>query len=103
MAEQARQLYRSSSFLSYGSGVQMIGMDGNYNGAPTDGSAWIGGRGLWGWTRGAGSNSRKVLRGGSWLNLPLNCRCASRTDDIGRDEIYGIVDFSVVCVGARTM
>jgi formylglycine-generating enzyme required for sulfatase activity len=40
----------------------------NYNGAPTDGSAW-----------GSGGNSfRPLLRGGSWFNDPWYCRCAGR-------------------------
>ena len=39
----------------------------NYNGAPTDGSAWI-----------SGDCSRRVLRGGSWFSLPLNLRSAGR-------------------------
>ena len=40
----------------------------SYQGAPTDGSAW---------TRG-GDQGRRVLRGGSWLNNPRNCRSAIR-------------------------
>ena len=40
----------------------------NYNGAPTDGSAWESG----------GDNSRRMLRGGSWYNNPENCRSANR-------------------------
>ncbi len=40
----------------------------NYNGAPTDGSAWIKG----------GDCSRRVLRGGSWVNAPKDLRAASR-------------------------
>jgi formylglycine-generating enzyme required for sulfatase activity len=41
---------------------------GNYEGAPTDGSAWIEG----------GDQERRVLRGGSWLNVPGGCRSAYR-------------------------
>ncbi|NEO32713.1 MAG: SUMF1/EgtB/PvdO family nonheme iron enzyme [Symploca sp. SIO3C6] len=66
----------------------------NYEGAPIDGSAWI---------IGTGSNSNKVLRGGSWLYLPSVCRCASRFNIIGRVEFDYDFGFRVVCVGARTM
>jgi formylglycine-generating enzyme required for sulfatase activity len=40
----------------------------NYSGAPTDGSAWQQG----------GDASRHVLRGGSWINSPVNLRSAYR-------------------------
>ena len=38
----------------------------DYNGAPTDGSAWL------------GDNKNHVLRGGSWHNRPRNCHSAYR-------------------------
>ncbi|ABG49920.1 serine/threonine protein kinase [Trichodesmium erythraeum IMS101] len=40
----------------------------NYNGAPTDGSAWETG----------GNSSRRVCRGGSWIIYPGRCRSADR-------------------------
>jgi len=43
----------------------------NYNGAPTDGSAWMSG----------GDSSRRVLRGGSWLYSPDELRSANRLGD----------------------
>jgi formylglycine-generating enzyme required for sulfatase activity len=40
----------------------------NYNGAPTDGSAWLGG----------GEQKKRVLRGGSWVNHANSLRSAQR-------------------------
>jgi formylglycine-generating enzyme required for sulfatase activity len=54
----------------------------NYNGAPKDGSAWL---------TGALSTSR-VIRGGSWINIPRNCRSAYRnfSDTMDRDANLGL-------------
>jgi formylglycine-generating enzyme required for sulfatase activity len=41
---------------------------GNYNGAPTDGSAWLTG----------GEQSKRALRGGSWFLSVSSCRSANR-------------------------
>ncbi len=42
-------------------------LHGNYNGAPSDGSAWI-----------AGGGQYRVLRGGSWFNIASGLRSARR-------------------------
>jgi len=59
---------------------------GNYEGAPTDGTAW---------TKG-GDNNHYLLRGGSWINSPYDCRSASRDNNI-RDNHYRGRGFRVVC------
>lgn len=64
----------------------------NYDGAPTDGSAWIS----------ENENSNRLLRGGAWLDLPRYCRSAGRGNNtpVNRDNRFG---FRVVCVAARTL
>ncbi|MCB9267769.1 MAG: formylglycine-generating enzyme family protein [Lewinellaceae bacterium] len=54
----------------------------NYQGAPTDGSAWVD----------RGDNTSRVLRGGSWLDTPRFCRCSSRgyIDPRVRNRHFGI-------------
>ena len=70
----------------------------SYEGAPTDGSAWIR-RGRW-WSRNkAGSN--KVIRGGSWIGDSDSCRSAYRSY-YNRDDRSGSIGFRVVCVAPRT-
>jgi len=69
----------------------------NYEGAPTDGSAWI--------EAGDDNDNRfRLLRGGSWFNIPGGCRCAYRDGSLPgiRDDKLG---FRVVCGGgvARTL
>jgi formylglycine-generating enzyme required for sulfatase activity len=63
----------------------------SYQGAPTDGSAWIEG----------GESTSRVLRGGSWNNGPRSCRSASRdyNDPDNRDFLNG---FRVCCSAPRT-
>ena len=65
---------------------------GSYEGAPTDGSAWLS----------KDENASRVVRGGSWDGDPWYCRSACRhyntpgrrTDDVG---------FRVVCSAPRTL
>ena len=64
----------------------------SYKGAPIDGSAWIT----------EGDDRYRVLRGGSWVNLPGHCRSADRhrdTPDV-QGNYYG---FRVVCVPPWTL
>ncbi|MFM6727373.1 MAG: formylglycine-generating enzyme family protein [Dolichospermum sp.] len=56
----------------------------NYVNAPEDGSDWT------------SQGSRKVLRGGSWYDIPRNCRSASRNWDIAGLGSNGN-GFRVVC------
>ena len=62
----------------------------NYDGAPTDGSAWQEGRDL----------STRVRRGGSWFDDPRFCRSASRYHDYPafRNGTHG---FRVCCTASR--
>jgi formylglycine-generating enzyme required for sulfatase activity len=64
----------------------------NYQGAPTDGSAWIINE----------AKSVKLLRGGSWVYNPDACRSAYRnSNDAGFD--YSLYGFRVVCGAAWTL
>jgi formylglycine-generating enzyme required for sulfatase activity len=58
----------------------------NYNGAPTNGSAWVEG----------GDSSYRVLRGGSWGLNPRDCRSASR-GRLTPGYRYDYIGFRVVC------
>lgn len=70
---------------------------GNYEGAPTDGSAWVEDDGE------DNDNRYQVIRGGCWPYIPYFCRSAYRYDpDIGRVGIGDDIGFRVVCVAART-
>ena len=64
----------------------------NYGKAPTDGSAWLS----------EDEGSRRVLRGGSWLFIPRNCRSAYRLNNNPR---YGnsFNGFRLVSVAPRTL
>jgi formylglycine-generating enzyme required for sulfatase activity len=62
----------------------------NYEGAPTDGSAWL-----------SESGSTKVIRGGSWAYYPNLCRSAYRYG-LSREHRSSNIGFRVVCVAPRT-
>ncbi|MBE9070595.1 formylglycine-generating enzyme family protein, partial [Leptolyngbya cf. ectocarpi LEGE 11479] len=64
----------------------------NYKGAPTDGSAWTTGNSVWT----DGDNIYRVLRGGSWINGPADCRSARRMNSTPdtRVNYYG---FRIAC------
>ena len=64
---------------------------GNYEGAPTDGSAWI---------DTSTEKNRKVNKGGSWGDLPRNCRSAFRGND-SRVNRYYDTGFRVACAAPR--
>ncbi|MBN4002614.1 bifunctional serine/threonine-protein kinase/formylglycine-generating enzyme family protein [Nostoc sp. LPT] len=59
----------------------------NYQGAPTDGSAWLTGN----------NNNQKLVRGGSWLDFAKVCRSASRQSN-PRGSRNHVVGFRVVAV-----
>jgi formylglycine-generating enzyme required for sulfatase activity/uncharacterized caspase-like protein len=57
----------------------------NFREASTDGSAWVAG----------GNSDRCLIRGGSWINLPANCRAANR--DYGNPAVRNdVIGFRVV-------
>jgi formylglycine-generating enzyme required for sulfatase activity len=62
----------------------------NYEGAPIDGSAWLGIE--------KNTNTR-LLRGGSWDTYPGNCRSAYRNGN-NLDGNHDAIGFRVVCSGA---
>jgi serine/threonine protein kinase len=60
----------------------------NYNGAPTDGRAWV-----------SDNTNFRLLRGGCWGDYPKICRSASRYN-YGREErayVPQVIGFRVVC------
>ena len=62
--------------------------NGNYSGAPTDGSSWE-----------TGEEDNRVLRGGSWFSLAGGCRSAFRSSSsVG--YTYWFVGFCVALVSA---
>ncbi len=78
----------------------------NYDDAPTDGSAWIQPQNSnfdnQSYSQENEDNQlNKVIRGGSWANRPLVCRCANRNYYNPRVD-SSIVGFRVVCAPPRT-
>ena len=69
----------------------------DYKGAPTDGSAWFNSD-----DELSDKSGRAVMRGGSWFDIPQNCRSASRYNndrfERGINSLY--FGFRVVCSGA---
>ena len=64
----------------------------SYKGAPRDGSAWI-----------DNDNQYQILRGGSWIDIPVFCRSAYRDDFYTRDYLSIIIGFRIVCAAGRTL
>ena len=60
-----------------------------YDGAPTDGSAWLS----------SGESNLRLLRGGSWLNGPWYCRSAGR-GRLARDYQLYVIGFRLVCASS---
>jgi formylglycine-generating enzyme required for sulfatase activity len=56
----------------------------SYNGAPADGAAWT-----------TGDCSWRVVRGGSWFNLPRFLRAANRLKTPSVQRLYDIIGFRV--------
>ncbi|MDB9543718.1 SUMF1/EgtB/PvdO family nonheme iron enzyme [Microcystis aeruginosa CS-1036] len=64
----------------------------NYDGAPTDGSAWMEN----------GNDNPSPLRGSSWYDNPSLCRSAFRYDSSRRNDYFDY-GFRVVCGAGRTL
>jgi len=66
----------------------------NYEGAPTDGSAWLDGN--------DNLSQRNMLRGGSLIIYPEHCRSASRNalKRAVRGYTFDIISFRIACGGA---
>jgi formylglycine-generating enzyme required for sulfatase activity len=68
---------------------------GNYQGAPTEGSAWE--------DEDADENVARILRGGSWDDDPRGCRSAYRFNGIPRVSYYFGIGFRIVCSAPRAL
>ena len=67
---------------------------GNYEGAPSDGSAWVD-------KDNENENRSHICRGGSWICYPDLCRSAFRVD-FGPDFSFYDLGFRVVCSAPRS-
>ena len=65
---------------------------GNYEGAPTDGNAWLN----------ENENAKHIVRGGSWSNVPWYCRSAYYFS-YSPDVTYPDLGFRVVCRAPKTL
>lgn len=65
----------------------------HYMNAPTNGTAWLN----------TNDNHSRVLRGGSWINDPRDCRSATRLRYGPDGQLSSVVGFRVVCVAASTL
>jgi formylglycine-generating enzyme required for sulfatase activity len=79
----------------------------NYEGAPSDGSAWINAQNSnsdnMSYSQENNENkSYKIIRGGSWDFNPLNCRCANRSSSLPRGSDLNYVGFRVVRSSPRS-
>ncbi|WDD36066.1 formylglycine-generating enzyme family protein (plasmid) [Nostoc sp. UHCC 0926] len=70
----------------------------NYEDAPIDGSAWLDDNNNLSQKQG-----RAVLRGGSWDNVPSNCRSAFRLNNVNRDNLGSNIGFRIVCGVGRIL
>ncbi len=69
----------------------------NYQGAPTDGSAWFDDN-----NNLSQKSGKACLRGGSWSRYPVLCRSAFRYYSYTRDGDNDLLGFRVVCAVGRT-
>jgi formylglycine-generating enzyme required for sulfatase activity len=65
----------------------------SYQGAPTDGSAWL---------KENRTKKGRLLRGGSWSSLPGYCRSACRNLNSRDGRLFNF-GFRVLCVSPRTL
>ena len=72
----------------------------SYEGAPEDGSAWVAQTETP--STEESEDVTRIIRGGSWINYPGDCRSASRSDTDPRGSI-NLIGFRVVCSAPRAL